>query len=64
METLVRANLINKCRVSCQVCELVSMKSLFENFTSTKLTVGVGLSVLIGGAASVLLILQSAKLLR
>lgn len=42
------------------------MKSLFENFTlvNSKLTVGVGISLLIGGAASVLLILQSAKLLR
>lgn len=40
------------------------MKSWVENFGGSKMTIGVGVSLLIGGAASVFLILQSAKLLR
>lgn len=40
------------------------MKSWLDNFGGSKMTVGVGVSLLIGGAASVFLILQSAKLLR
>jgi hypothetical protein len=40
------------------------MKTWFENFGGPKMTVGVGVSLLIGGAASILLIVQSAKLLR
>jgi hypothetical protein len=43
------------------------MKSWFENHfggPSGKMSVGVGVSLLIGGAASIFLIMQSAKLLR
>lgn len=42
------------------------MKSFFDGFTlnTSKLTFGVGVSLMIGGAASVLLILQSAHFLR
>lgn len=40
-----------------------NMKSWLENI-GPKMTIGVGVSLLIGGAASVYLILQSAKLLR
>lgn len=40
------------------------MKSWSESFGGPKMTIGVGVSLLIGGAASVYLILQSAKLLR
>jgi hypothetical protein len=40
------------------------MKSWIENHFGGKMTVGVGVSLLIGGAASFFLILQSAKLLR
>jgi F0F1-type ATP synthase assembly protein I len=40
------------------------MKSLLDHFSGQKMTIGVGVSLLIGGAASILLILQSAKLLR
>lgn len=41
-----------------------NMKSWLENIGGPKMTIGVGVSLLIGGAASVYLILQSAKLLR
>jgi F0F1-type ATP synthase assembly protein I len=40
------------------------MKSWLDQHFVGKMTVGVGVSLLIGGAASIFLILQSAKLLR